>query len=117
MNLNDLPYIMARCLILTIIIEVGIAIILGYRKKDLINVLLVNIMTNPIVVTIPLYFNVKYGLLERNITLLTLEILAVLSEGFVYKKYLLNKKMNPYLLSLILNVSSYLIGEVINCFL
>jgi hypothetical protein len=114
MNLNDLPYIMARCLILTIIIEVGIAIMLGYRKKDLINILLVNIMTNPIVVTVPLYFNVKYGLLERNIVLLILELLTVFIEGFIYKKYLSKRKINPYILSLILNASSYLVGVVIN---
>ena len=116
MKINSLPYIMTECLILTIIIEVGIAIILGYRKKDLVNILLVNIITNPIVVTIPLYINVNYGLSKRNITLLMLEILTVFAEGFIYKLYLKNKKINPYLLSLILNVSSYLIGVVINGF-
>ena len=117
MRINDLPYIMARCLIFTIIIEVGISIILGYRKKDLVNIILANIMTNPIVVVIPIYVNITYGMKERNIVLFILEILAVLSEGFVYKKYLKNKKINPYLLSFILNLSSYLIGLVINCFL
>ena len=114
MTINEIPYYMARALICTILIETIVAFIIGYRKKDLINVILVNIMTNPIVFIVPVYFNVKYGIIERNVVLLILEILALLSEGFVYKKYLSNKKINPYVLSLILNLSSYLIGEIIN---
>ena len=90
---------MLRALLFTIIIEVTIAFFLGYRKKDLLNVMLVNIMTNPIVTSIPVYFNIR---------------LAFLSEGYVYSKYLDNKKMNFYKLSAILNMSSYLIGILIN---
>ena len=105
---------MLRALLFTIIIEVTIAFFLGYRKKDLLNVMLVNIMTNPIVTSIPVYFNIRFGLLERNISLFILEILAFLSEGYVYSKYLDNKKMNFYKLSAILNMSSYLIGILIN---
>lgn len=114
MRLSDLPFIMARALILTILIEVSVSFILGYRKKDLLNVVLVNIMTNPLVVTIPVYVNVKYGLMPRNIVLLIFELLAVLSEGYVYNKYLDRKKINCYLLSVILNLSSYLFGLIIN---
>jgi len=114
MRLGDLPFIMARALILTILIEVSVSFILGYRKKDLLNVVLVNIMTNPLVVTIPVYVNVKYGLMPRNIVLLIFELLAVLSEGYVYSKYLDRKKINCYLLSVILNLSSYLFGLIIN---
>lgn len=114
MRLIDLPYIMARCLILTVLIETIVAFILGYRKKDLLNVVLVNIITNPIVVTIPVFFNVKYGIMPRHISLLVLEILTLLGEGFIYHKYLSRRKINPYLLSLILNFSSYIIGVIIN---
>lgn len=114
MKLIDLPYVMIRCLILTIIIEVGIALIIGYRKKDLINVLLANILTNPVVTSVPVYFNVKFGVQSRNICLLMLELMVLIVEGFIYKKYLKNRKINPYVLSLILNGSSYLIGEIIN---
>ena len=115
MRLNDLPMIMVRCLLCTIIIETLIAIIIGIRdKKDILNVILVNIITNPIVVTIPVYFNVRFGLLERNISLYILEILALVVEGFIYLKTLKYKKINGFIISLILNLSSYLIGEVIN---
>lgn len=109
-----LPNIMIVCLISTIIIELIIAIILKIKGKDLINVILVNIMTNPIVVTIPYYLNVNYGLIYRNISLFILEILTVISEGYIYKKYLDFKEINPYLLALILNISSYTIGIIIN---
>ena len=114
MRLSELPYYMAKCLILTILIETLFAFILGYRKKDLLNVILVNIITNPIVVTIPVYFNVKYGLFERNVSLYTLEVLTLLTEGFIYKKYMTNKKINPFVLSLLLNFSSYFIGILIH---
>ncbi len=114
MKISDLPYIALRCLILTIIVECLIAFILGYRKKDLLNILLANAITNPIVSTIPVYVNVKYGLLYRNICLLVLELLVLIVEGYIYKKYLKNRKINPYILSLILNISSYLIGMIIN---
>lgn len=115
MLINDLPYIMAKCLFLTIIIEVIVAILLKVKdKKDLLNVILVNVITNPLVVTIPVYFNLKFGILERNIVLYSLEILTVITEGGIYKKVLKYKRINPFVLSMILNLSSYLIGEIIN---
>ena len=114
MSISDLPFIMIKCLILTIIIECLIAFILRYRKRDLLNVLLVNIFTNPIVTSIPVYFNVKFGVLGRNISLLVLELIVLIVEGFIYKKYLNNREINPYLLSIILNGSSFLLGELIN---
>ena len=115
MIINDLPKIMMRCLLLTIIFELIISIIIGVRdKKDILNIILVNILTNPLVVTIPVYFNIKYGLFERNIALYTLEIITVVTEGYIYKKVLNFKKINPFVISLILNLSSYLIGEIIN---
>ena len=114
MRLNELPYYMVKCLLLTILIEVLVAFILGYRKKDLLNVILVNIITNPIVVTIPVYFNVKYGLFERNVSLAILEVTTLFTEGFIYKKSLNNKKINPFVLSLLLNLASYFLGVIIN---
>ena len=115
MVINDIFIIMLRALLCTIIIELIVGIILKIRnKKDLINIILVNCLTNPLVVTIPLYVNIKYGLFERHICLLLLEIFALAIEGFIYKKYLEFNKINPYVLSIILNACSYSMGEVIN---
>ena len=117
MIINELPIVMIKCLLITIIIEIIFALLLKIRdKKDILNILLVNIVTNPLVVSVPVLFNVVYGLFERNICLLILEILAVLLEGIVYKKYLNFKKINPFILSILLNLSSYLVGEIINNF-
>lgn len=115
MFIEELPLVMVRCLIITILIEVIVGIIIGIRdKKDLLNIILVNIMTNPLVVSFPVYILLKYGQTARMIVLYTLEVLTVLAEGFVYFKFFKYKKINGFLVSLILNLSSYLIGEVIN---
>ncbi len=106
---------MIKCLICTIIIELCGALILKVRdRKDLLNVLLVNILTNPLVVSIPVLILVRYGYKTSMIVLIVLEILTVLVEGFIYLKTLKYKKINPFGLSLILNISSFLIGEIIN---
>lgn len=111
----NIPYIMLRSLLFTIIIEVTIAYIFKIRnKKDIINIILANIITNPLVVTIPIYFNFKYSIIMRWIMLIILEVLTVIFEGYVYQKYLNYKKINPYILSTLLNITSYLIGEFLN---
>ena len=115
MRIDDLPYIMVKCLVLTIIIELVIAIIIGIRnKKDILNVILVNVFTNPLVTSIPIFIYLKYGYNAEKVSLIILEIFAFVTEGFIYSKVLKYKKLNPYLISLILNLSSYLIGAVIN---
>lgn len=114
MIVSDLPRVMVICLVFTILIESGIALIIGYRKRDLLNVLLVNCLTNPIVSSVPVYFNYHYGLKSRNIVLLILEIITFVVEGFIYVKVLKRRKINGFILSLILNLSSYFIGLLIS---
>lgn len=114
MLISDIYKVMLICLASTIIIEVSIAFILRYRGKDLINVLLVNVLTNPLLNSSVIAINYFYGLKARNICLYILEILVVLIEGFIYSKYLEKRKINGYLLSLILNIASYVIGLLIN---
>ena len=110
-----LPRVMLTCLISTLLIELLVAKLFKIKnKKDFINIILVNIVTNPLVVTIPFLINITYGSFARHIVLLALEILTVLFEGYIYKKYLDLKKLNPFLLSFILNLSSYVGGEIIN---
>ena len=106
---------MIRALIFTIIIEIIIALVLKIReKKDILNIVLVNCFTNPLVTSIPVYINIRYGVFQRNITLLALEIITVIVEGYIYKKVFKFKIINPFVLSLFLNLSSYLIGNIIN---
>ena len=53
-------------LILTIIIEAGLALIIGLRKKDLLLVALVNIITNPAVVIIYLLLPTRQSPISLN---------------------------------------------------
>lgn len=115
MILNDIPFIMIRCLLLTILIELAIALILGVRdKKDVINVILVNVITNPVVVMSQILLYLKFGYKIEMIGIIVLEILVVPIEGLIYNKVLTYRKINPFLLSLVLNGASFLIGELIN---
>lgn len=102
-------------LISTIIIEILLSIMIGIRnKKDILNIFLVNILTNPLLVSLSLYINIRHGVMAKNYLIIPLELLVVLTEGFIYKKYLHFKKINPYLLSFILNLCSFGIGEILN---
>ena len=85
--------------------------ILKIRKsKEFINIILVNVMTNPLVVSLGFVINIIGGIFYRRIFMIIIEILVVLIEGFIYKKCFILK---PYRLSFILNLSSYLIGFII----
>ncbi|HOB26496.1 MAG TPA: hypothetical protein PKG93_05065 [Bacilli bacterium] len=112
--INSFPLIMLLSLTCTIIIELLFALLIGIRdKKDLINVLLVNIITNPIVTSLSFTIDIYY----RNyylISIIILELLAWLTESLIYRKYLNYKKINPFIISLILNAASYFIGIIIN---
>lgn len=116
MTIDELPVVMIRCLLSTIIIELLLALILGIRdKKDILNIILVNVMTNPLLVSLTTYITYN-RIFNRILFIIIMEVLVVIIEGFTYKKILKFKKINPYVLSLILNASSYFIGELINYF-
>ncbi len=117
MFIEDLPFIMIRCLIITIVIELTVGLLIGVRdKKDLLNIILVNIMTNPVVVSVPVLILLLCGTTTRWISLAVLEILTVMAEGLVYFKFFKYKKINGFLVSFILNIASYGIGEILNRF-
>lgn len=105
---------MLMCLIITIIIEMVFAYILKVRDKiDFLNILLVNILTNPILVITTYMIGILSSKLNKDIATYIFEVLVVLTEGYIYKKVLKYKKINGFILSLILNLSSYLIGLLI----
>lgn len=115
MIINDLPFIMLKCLVFTILIEVVVGLIIGVRnKRDILNITLVNVFTNPLVTSIPVLVYINFSYTPYIISLIILEIFALVSEGFIYSKVLKYKKINPFIISLILNLSSYLIGLLIN---
>ncbi len=113
--LNDLPIYIGFSLVVTVVIEVLGSLILGVRKKkDILNVILVNVLTNPVVVISSFLVNIFGGLVLRNGVLLVLEVLVVIVEGLIYKKYLEFSKIKPFVLSGILNLVSWGLGVLIN---
>jgi len=110
-----LPVYMLVSLSCTIILECSAAALLRVRyRKDFLNILLVNVLTNPIVVSVSFAANVFGGLKIRAVSLVFLELFAFLCEALIYRKTLSYKKINPFLISLILNCTSYFLGIVIN---
>lgn len=113
--LSTLPWIMVRCLILTVLIECGLAFLFGIRKKsDMLPVLLINVVTNPIVVVSSALVNFYLGSQATTVFKIIIEITVFLVEGLTYFKLLDFKKINPFLLSLLLNMASYFSGVIIN---
>ena len=99
----------------TLAIEIPLALALGVRgKKNVWAVFEVNVMTNPIVVTI-LFLLVRTQLCMPAIRgiLFLMECVVVLVEGMLYKRRLTETPMNPFKLSLILNAVSYGTGVIL----
>lgn len=105
---------MVRNLLLTVFIELSVAFILGQRKRELLNIALANSITNPIVVVVPVFFNIVRGVHARNIALGLLEIATVFIESIIYGKCNKNAKIKSLELSFWLNSASFLIGVLID---
>ena len=102
-------------LFLTIIIELTVSFIIGIKdKEDIKVVILVNICTNPIVVYIANCLMLFTNDFIYNIGVAILEMLVVMVEFVLYKKYLKFDKVSPFAISLINNVISFSIGVIIN---
>ena len=93
-------------LFLTVILEESAAYLLGLRRKDLLLILLVNIITNPVLVTLSLLLMYHIGVGKGQIlTYLVLEPLVIFAEYRFFKAYLCSKR-DPLRLSLLLNLVS-----------
>ena len=103
--------ILLLCLLLTLLLETGLALILGMReKKDLLNEILANVLTNPVAVTLSqlaLTFLPRGGYIAA---VAAAELAALLTEGFLYRRYLVFRRVPPFMLSLILNCFSFGVG-------
>ena len=111
MTAGEAAILFLLCLVLTEILELGTAFLLGVRDKyDFAIIALANVLTNP-ALNVILAFFASLTPVPIWLPFAVLEILVVLVEGAVYKKYLDFRKVPPYLLSLILNVVSLFIGS------
>ena len=105
-------------LILTLIIEVNVSIILGIKDKNDIKVIIcANICTNPVVV-----YTTNCILLLNNqvlyiFSVAVLEIMAVIIEFLIYRKYLIFNEKTPLVISIINNIISFSLGIIITKFI
>ena len=114
MLLNALPVTMLRCLAVTILAEGVPAFFLGVRSvRGQAVVLLSNIMTNPLVVSLNVLCTFYYGRIGYWCSLAVLEAAAFLAEAAVYRRNPPCGK-NAFLLSAVLNGCSFLCGLVWN---
>ncbi|MCR5485342.1 MAG: hypothetical protein K6F09_07085 [Clostridiales bacterium] len=114
MLISELPAVMARCLVVTILSEGVLAFLLGVRSpKGQSVVLLSNVMTNPLAVSLNVLFTFLYGRFGYWCSLLFLEAAVFFAEAAVYRSHKPCKR-NPFILSAVLNGSSFLIGIIWN---
>jgi hypothetical protein len=103
---------LAVSLILTIALEAGFFFLVGKRnKKDLLLLVLVNVLTNPIVVS-SYWMAVLYTRWNRVAVTTLLELFAVSTEGFLYKKHGQDFGC-PYLFSFAANAFSFGMGVLL----
>jgi hypothetical protein len=102
-------------LILTILIEETVIFLLGYRNKNIFLVVaLVNVITNPIANYILMTSNI-FNIIKPNISfVIILEVLIVYTEWKILEYVIPNQKKQSYLiLSIMMNLSSFLTGIIL----
>ena len=114
MRINDIPLVMLYCLGSTILIEGLLAFLAGVRKRgDQLIVLLVNVLTNPLLVSTGYLILFHFGMRGYNIATAVMEVAVVFVEGLIYRKFLPDRR-HPVLLSLFLNAGAFLFGQGLN---
>ncbi|HWS43613.1 MAG TPA: hypothetical protein VN421_11055 [Pseudoflavonifractor sp.] len=96
-------------LLVTLALEVPVAALWGLRRSDLALCVLVNLLTNPLVNLLHLFFPSVW-------VLLALECAAVAAEGTLYRS-LGHGVRKPFGLSITANAVSFLLGGAILFFL
>jgi hypothetical protein len=110
MNIRDA----VLALLLTEVVEVAVAVFLGYRRpKEISAVILVNLLTNPSL-NFLLFLNDYYGVVKRGWPLiLFLEAAVILIEWALLVFALQGNKKSLLRLSVAMNTCSYLTGVLI----
>jgi hypothetical protein len=115
-SLVDIFVRLVFALCLTILIEWGISCVFLRSKLDRQIVILVQCLTNPIL-NILVIINYHFNLFNPMLVLAILEVFVVLIEAIIYKTSLSDRtKVNPFMMSILLNISSFSIGLLIDYF-
>ena len=101
------PVKLVFALLLTEALEVPVCLLFGLRRKDLLIVLLANLLTNPAVNVLYL-LSVLYTPLPRVLVIAVLEVSAIVTEWLIYRS--LTEAKHPFWMSLVANAVSYGVG-------
>lgn len=104
------PIALVCALLLTVAIETAVCLLWKMRGKELLIVLLANVMTNPAVNVLYL-LALLYTPLPKVLVISVLESAAVVSEWLVYRS--LTEVKRPFLVSLTANAVSFGAGLLI----
>lgn len=96
----------------TLVVEELLALVLKVRGKDLLIVMLTNLLTNPLVQIITISLGIYLSDSVALTVLYVMEVLIVGIEGAVYYKTEVKSRLNPFLLSLALNGGSFFLGKL-----
>ena len=108
------PLTLLVALLLTVAIEIPVCLLWKMRGRDLLFVLLANVMTNPAVNVLYAILCLKTALPQAAV-IAALEIAAVIAEWIVYR-YATDAK-RPFLISLTANAASFGAGLILTAFL
>lgn len=109
------PFLVLLCqLLLTILIE-GVVIVIFYKSKEILrNSLYVNLLTNPpLNLTLMFLSGVGLSLGAMLAVRIGFEIAVVFIEAIAYKSMLGNEFRKAFWLSFVLNLTSFLLGDLI----
>jgi len=112
MLINSGIYVFA--LLLTIAIEVVVALFFGYRKKsEIATVIFINLITNSLLNYL-LFIDSYFGTVQiSTIAILILEIIVVLVEWLLLVFTLKQNQKKLFALSVVMNFCSYIAGVLI----
>ena len=99
--------------LIVLVTELSVSFLLGIRTiREAITVILINIITNPIVVVLSLLLTFMFYE-WRVFGNFILEIAVVFSEGYMFGRFNIFNNKNTYLCALLLNTISFLAGELL----
>ncbi len=103
-------------LLLTLVIEIGIALLFGFTIKNSGKTLLkTNILTQVLLNIAILWINLSYGMFAALFIFLLMEILIIIFETIIYAKYLTEKPIGRRIVyGILANVASLIAGFGIN---
>ena len=108
----ELLFALVMSLALTLALESAFFFLTGKRnRKDLLLLQMVNVLTNPLVV-FSYWLLARYTVVDLILATIILELLAVLAEGYYYRKYGQDFK-RPWVFSACANLFSYSCGALL----